>query len=348
MAMARFLFRHKYSFTIFLFLGIPLLTYAQSSGLVPCGNTLFNINNAVNTSLSATQCNLCYLTQLIQNVVNFLIMVAIPISIAMFAWAGIKFFTATGNPKRIAEARSIFVSVFWGFLIAISGWLVVQVVLQTISNANFYQANSWVTVSDSCRKFDGQRPRNLSITNLLGSNSLEVPRQPTTAPVDPTSPGPAIGSVSGGSIQNQANVDTLKEAGIPVVSSAGCSDPSNKNCTALDKVNSSVIQSVIQLKQESGQALQVSGGDEVGHQNVNQQNGNSVDVSFQDITLKNNAAAINSVINTARAQGRCAVWEPGAGKICPVGVTSRCLQGPGTDGHFSLYMSPNDSPSCGN
>ncbi len=105
----------------------------------------------------------------------------------MFAWAGILFFTNAANPKGIEHAKKIFSSVFIGFLIALSGWLVVQVILQAVTNTSFYTPTSWSSLS--CP--DANRPRNLSITNVLqGSTVVAAPAGPTTpgAP-DPTNPG---------------------------------------------------------------------------------------------------------------------------------------------------------------
>ncbi|MBY0294271.1 pilin [Patescibacteria group bacterium] len=339
-AVARFLFQYRYAFFVLLFLGTPAYIYAQAvgaSGLVPCG-AVSSVNYLdPNYYLSATSCNFCYFAKLIQNVVNFLVMVTIPISVAMFAWAGIKFFTAGANPKNIAQAKTIFRSVFIGFIITISGWLVVQVILQNITNQSFYLASSWTNLD--CSEYNQYRARNKNVSDIFSPIQTPAPNPNNpTSPANPTSPtNPS--TPSGGSLQDAINRGVLESSGIPVTSSGNCNNSSNSSCTALDKVNSNVINAVIDLKNNSGQQIAVSGGNEVGHQSTEQQNGNSVDISFQDPSLKTNAAAINSIYEAARAKGQCAVWEPGIGNSCPAGVT-KCLSGVGTAGHFSLYMSP--------
>lgn len=127
-------------------------------------------------------------------------MVTIPISVAMFAWAGILFFTATGDPKRINRARSIFRSVLIGFIITISGWLVVQVVLQSITNQDYSKMGSWFSID--CHIYNGPndgktvRPRNLDITQVLMSvNALPTGYQYPPNPNNPSTPissGPAV------------------------------------------------------------------------------------------------------------------------------------------------------------
>lgn len=60
-------------------------------------------------------------------------------------------------------------------------------------------------------------------------------------------------------------VSMLDDAGIPVVSSGGCSDRNKSNCTSLSQVNKASIQGAITLKEASGCKLTVTGGTETGH-----------------------------------------------------------------------------------
>ena len=154
----------------FLFFLVPLA--AEAAGLLPnCGPS-----NAGNYSVSAyylnaTNCNLCDFGQLIQNVINFLIMVSIPISVSMFAWAGILYFTSAGDTHKVEQAHAIFKNVFIGFVIAISGWLVVSVLLSAIINKNFYPSG-WNKLQcvDQNHTDPTLRPRNTSLSGVLSGN----------------------------------------------------------------------------------------------------------------------------------------------------------------------------------
>ncbi|MEI6864242.1 MAG: pilin [Candidatus Adlerbacteria bacterium] len=357
---------------------IPLVAFAQTIGLVPCGNTSGNYvalggiseETAKQNYLTATACNLCDLVTLVQNIVNFLIMVSIPISVALFAWAGILYFTSAANPKGVARAKKIFSAVFIGFGIALSGWLVVQVILQSITNSNFFVGSSWTNIQcvDPKHATDGNRysslrPREAKINSILEPIDTTKAQTPPPAPANSGAPMPELGQEPvtppgptevdttpvGSPEQDAANRRQLTAAGIPVESSGNCNNPAQSNCTALDRANQNIIDATIQVAQNSGQSIKVTGGNEVGHQNSQQTNGNSVDISFQNDALKFNSDAINSVIQAAQAKGQCAVWEPGVvngvPNQCPAGVKP-CLPNYGTNGHFSLYMSPSASPSC--
>ena len=230
-ATARFLFRHKYSFILALFLATPLYIYAQSvgaEGLVPCGAVSSSNYSLLNPNyyLQATACNFCYLAKLIQNVVNFLVMVTIPISVAMFAWAGILFFTATGDPKRINRARSIFRSVLIGFIITITGWLVVQVVLQSITRGDFYTANNWVNLN--CDQMYGgtdqpNRPRNIDISQVLSTLQVAPGTSGGSSSVSPGQPG----SVDGTAVTRAARSGELQ---------AACVNNSTADCSLLQAI----------------------------------------------------------------------------------------------------------------
>ncbi len=282
------LWRYKYLFPFALgvVVGLPLFTYAQSvgaSGLVPCGAvTSANYFNPM-YYLSATSCNFCYLAKLIQNVVNFLVMVTIPISVAMFAWAGIMFFTATGNPKKIARAKGIFSSVFIGFIITIAGWLVVQIVLQTITNGGFYSANNWVNLD--CSEYNQFRKRDATIDQILTpiqtSNNPGGTGTPTPTPGTPT-PTPTPG---GDTYADDQARTQLQLAGISVTSSGNCSDRTNASCTSLEGIQVATINQTINLKTACGCDFSITGGTETGHSAGDNSHtaGNKVDISLGSV-----------------------------------------------------------------
>lgn len=153
--------------------------------LVPCGYNL----SGVTDFLTATNCNLCSFGQLIQNIINFLIGISFPIAAVMFMWAGILYFTANGDTQRIQRGKRIFKDVLIGFLIALSGWLIVQTALSLLVNRTFWFAGNWNTLQ--CTP-DDSRLRNATVGQIFGG--LFVNNGTNTV----TPPGTTGGTSGGG------------------------------------------------------------------------------------------------------------------------------------------------------
>lgn len=118
----------------------------QNNGLVPC---------------NGTDCQACHVAKLGQNIINFLMGLSIPIAAAMFAWAGILFFSSS-VVNNISKARSIFTTTTIGFLLIIGAWLGVETLLKTVLAPQFYQ--NWHTIK--CVD-DEERPMNKTVGQLL-------------------------------------------------------------------------------------------------------------------------------------------------------------------------------------
>ena len=97
-------------FTLF-----PILVFAQE-GLIPC--------DGVNV-----KCGFPQLVQLANNVINFLVIVSIPLTVISFIYAGFLYLTSGGNEGKIKQAHSIFWKVLWGFIIILTAWLAVSLII---------------------------------------------------------------------------------------------------------------------------------------------------------------------------------------------------------------------------
>src|SRR6185503_2530339 len=137
---------------LFLAIGIlivvPAISLAATSngsaGLVPCG---------VSSDPSlATQCQACNIVQLIQELITFLIGLAVPISMAMFAYAGFLYFTSgVGGSENISKAKNIFKNVLIGFVLALCSWLIINTILYTVLSPTYFQGSSWFQVKCETR-----------------------------------------------------------------------------------------------------------------------------------------------------------------------------------------------------
>ena len=71
---------------------------------------------------------------LVRNVIEFLIWIAIPISVILFSYAGFLYVTAMGDTGKIGKAHDIFNTVFIGLLITVSAWLIVNTIVSLLLN----------------------------------------------------------------------------------------------------------------------------------------------------------------------------------------------------------------------
>jgi len=113
---------------LFVSLLVPITLFAQSSGgsvepgLVPC---------------AGADCTFDDLLKLVNKVIDFLIRIAIPIAMILFAYAGFLYVTAAGNTSQINKAHNVFKDVFIGFLIVLSAWLIVNTIVEPLISDDF-------------------------------------------------------------------------------------------------------------------------------------------------------------------------------------------------------------------
>jgi len=105
-------------------------TVGSGGNLVPC-----------NTTANPTACGFNDLLTLINNVVHFILFdMVVPIAAIMFAYAGILLIFSGGDTSKRSKAKSIFINVAIGFIIAVAAWLIVEFVLNLLG---YNQAFNW-------------------------------------------------------------------------------------------------------------------------------------------------------------------------------------------------------------
>jgi len=99
----------------------PINSPVVAQALVQCGNA------------GQPECNLCHLAQLAERVINFIVKVSFVIAALLFATAGAFYFTAGADPGRVSSARKILTDTVIGIVIILTAWLVVNVLLTTLT-----------------------------------------------------------------------------------------------------------------------------------------------------------------------------------------------------------------------
>lgn len=110
----------KFIFLLFLFGFFPLFA---SAALVPCGPGV------------GKECTLCDFGQLIQNIINFGIGIAMVLGTAFIIYGGFLIITAGGSPERVQSGRKAIISAIAGIAIVLGAWLIVDTILKLLTGS---------------------------------------------------------------------------------------------------------------------------------------------------------------------------------------------------------------------
>jgi len=98
-------------FATSVFLATAPIMASAAQGLVPCGGS------------TGVDCKLCHLFEMIGRIVDMVVWKVVPsIAIIMLIVAGIRFFTALGNPSELEKIKKMFFGIFAGILIVVLAW----------------------------------------------------------------------------------------------------------------------------------------------------------------------------------------------------------------------------------
>jgi hypothetical protein len=204
---------------------------------VPCGwNVFSNATYALGnpTDQGSTGCQACSLAQLVQNIINFIIGLSIPVAAALFAWAGVLYFTSAENISQRQKAKDIFKNAFIGFVIIITAWLVINTLLNVIFNqSSVFKGGNWFQIQCSA-----SRPISGSIGTIL-SQALGT-AQPIAVDTSLNGSSGPTGNTGGINLNNlsQADRDTINEAVSNSCVNSGQTDVAS--CTA-DATNNTIL-----------------------------------------------------------------------------------------------------------
>ena len=82
-------------------------------------------------------CDFNHLMQLANNIMRFIIMIAIPLTAIIFSYAGFLYITAAGNETQIHHAHDIFIKVATGFFFILAAWLIVYLITSTLLSPEY-------------------------------------------------------------------------------------------------------------------------------------------------------------------------------------------------------------------
>jgi hypothetical protein len=125
----------------------PALAFATDvpQGLVSCGNDI-NHNGILDPGET---CQLCDLFQIVNNLINWVLLVIIPIVAPIFlVIGGIYLLIARGDPGMFTRGKDILQAAIVGLIIIYTAWVLLSTVL------TFLGISSWTGLSDDPSTLD--------------------------------------------------------------------------------------------------------------------------------------------------------------------------------------------------
>mgnify|MGYP001587001626 CR=1 FL=1 len=110
------------------FIIVPVFTLAQGP-FVPCGGNIIDANG--NIIGKQPECSYKHLLELVNKIINWIIMISVPVAAGVFAWAGFKYMT-TGISDQKSEAKAMINKVFIGFVVILSAWIIVNTITSAL------------------------------------------------------------------------------------------------------------------------------------------------------------------------------------------------------------------------
>jgi len=108
-------------------LTVPVLVSAVGwQPLVVCGDTV------------ATMCNWDSLILFARNVINDLIILALPVAAIAFAWAGFQILTSGGDEGKMKKGKDVLFKVAIGFAWIVGAYVLVQFIIKTFVDARYF------------------------------------------------------------------------------------------------------------------------------------------------------------------------------------------------------------------
>ena len=116
---------------LIVFLFLPLLVFAQQ-WLVTCGGE------------TQPACEFCHLFQLINNILNWVLFVLVPIISPIFiVIGGIYLLIARGNPEMFNKGKNVLTATIVGLIIVYTAYVLLSTVLTTLGVFEWTGLKTW-------------------------------------------------------------------------------------------------------------------------------------------------------------------------------------------------------------
>lgn len=217
-------------------------------------------------------CQLCDLVTLARQIINFAVAFAVIVATLMFTYAGVLYFTSSAK-DNIKKAHGIFVNVLVGLVIILASWLVIDLIMRTLTGQQITAGTFGPWNTFQCQNYP--TTQNLP---ALG----ELPDVPLT-----------VGSSNGGGGGIAYNADAEQAVRADLATRAGgkikyntasiCTTPQTSGCTNVGGLTQGARDGLVNLANGCNCDVTITGGTEQGPHATH--TGNQVDIRIDDGSL---------------------------------------------------------------
>ena len=132
----------KILFGLILLSVIAMPGISQADGLVPCGGLIYDSDG--NIAGEEPSCELCHIFQLINNIINWVLFVLIPIIAPIFiVIGGIYLLIARGDPGMFSQGKNVLTATVIGLIIVYTAYVLLSTMLSFLGVADWTGLGTW-------------------------------------------------------------------------------------------------------------------------------------------------------------------------------------------------------------
>lgn len=148
---------------------IPVVSFAWIPGQPLVPQEVIDFVQSENPQPSKVQA--CHLVDLVKNLLDFGVFLSAFIATIMFVYAGILYVTAASNAENLTKAKGIFGKVVLGFVIVLTAWLIVSMLLHAFTDQDL---RAWTNIA--CIEYTSVPSVDIETvgTGKVGSEKLEA------------------------------------------------------------------------------------------------------------------------------------------------------------------------------
>lgn len=302
---------------------IVLAVAAQPQGLIPCGNTKDADGKIIDP------CGPCDIFVLGQNILNFILMISIPIATLALIYGGFLMVVPTSSADKLTKGKKVLTNTFIGIAIVFFAWLGIDTIIKVLAGHDL--------LSGSPAHIQGYGPWNrIECPITRPSSSASGGGGTRTAANNPVSTGGVQSRVCSGC----ANLS------VPMGPNTCLNQARGQICQISQTMNdkpSSLNQRIINDGKLNYWRVTEAWPPTITHQNSCHPNGTCVDANFIG-SARSNPQEIKYFIQQNQNVGLRAVYEvTNEGRkqeLVNSGVPVSNIQvvGPITGEHFSIYL----------